>query len=167
MKNIYHSGVCYKNVSIGRKRSGQNTRTESVIQVSQLLFLYSQHNSIFLAQDVLVRHFGVQDGITVCCFFGSFLFPLLFPSFPRVYFEERSCLKYPMGNLHRLLLVAVMFWNLSLGLKSFWYLSVLDTYLVLHSWRCQKQSAISYSRFVSFPSSSVAQMSLLLVKNLN
>ena len=71
-----------------------------------------------------------------------------------------------MGSFHTLLPVAVKFWNPSLCLKHFSYLSVLNTYLVLHNWQWQKQSAISYLGFDSFPSSSLAQISLHLGKNL-
>lgn len=56
---------------------GQNTKTECGIQVSQFPFLYSHPNAIFLALDVLVRHFGVQHEVTGWCSsvpFPSFCF---------------------------------------------------------------------------------------------
>lgn len=57
----------------------QNTRTECGIQVSQLLFLYSHPNAIFLALDILVRLFGAQHEITVSCSSVPFPSPCSFP----------------------------------------------------------------------------------------
>lgn len=143
---------------------------KSVIQVSQLFFLCSRYNYVFLAQDI-VKHFVVQDRITFWWY--GFLSPSPCSSPP-----SHSCIlkKDCAWNI---------IWEIPIDCSS-WHdilesatvaemfivyieFPVLSAYLILHNWQWQKlpsQLAISHPRFAIFPSSPVSQMSLHLGKPL-
>lgn len=103
-------------IYVTQEISGQNTRTKSVIQIPH-------HNSIFLALGHISEALWCPRWYhNLLGFLVPFSSPCSsLPPRPKVYFEERLCLKYPMGNLHRLFLVEVKFWNLTLYLKYLWY----------------------------------------------
>lgn len=68
----------------------QNTRTEILIQVSLLLFLYSHHDSIFLAQNVLLKHFGIQNWSQCVGFWFLSLPPAPHLHFPGIFWRKAA-----------------------------------------------------------------------------